>query len=338
MSLLWPGFRYCMGFVPLIILIYVWGWNRRRRYAVRISSLSLVRGPAGDQSRWRRHLPFGLFLFALIGLIVAVCRPVTTINVPSKQGTIILALDVSRSMCSPDIQPTRLEALEATVLQFVAAQSSTTKIGVVAFSDFADLIQPPTNDKAAVDQAIKSLMTGWERAIGDGIYESLDVLARERGPSSTQARPGPRGYGYRPAIIILVTNGVNNTGPSPLEAALLAARSGIRIYTVGLSSPSGPLDTSCQSSDPSGFGGEFQHTTAAPGGLDVEALKQIAALTGARYFPASGLSGLKDVFQDAQLQTIWVSVNIELTFAFVALGGLFAMVSFLLALFWNPLL
>ena len=341
MSLLWPSLFYCVVLIPLIVLAYIWGSNRRRRYAVRMSSLSLVRGAARNQSQWRRHLPFSLFLIALISLIVAVCRPVITINVPSKQGTIILALDVSRSMCSIDIQPTRIEALEATLLQFVATQSSTTKIGVVAFSDFAELIQPPTHDKAVVSQAIQSLITGWERAIGDGIFESLAVIAREEDsnlssdPTSTPTRSRPRGYA--PAVIILVTNGVNNAGPSPLKAAQVAAERGIRIYTIGLSSPSGPVNTSCQSSDPSGFGREFEHTTAGPSGLDVETLQQIAALTGARYFPASGLSGLKSVFQDAQLQTILVNENFEVTIAFIVLGTLFAMFSFLLALFWSPL-
>jgi Ca-activated chloride channel family protein len=282
------------------------------------------------------------FLLALTSLIVAVCRPVITINVPAKQGTIILALDVSKSMCSTDIQPTRIQALEATVLRFIAAQRSTTKIGVVAFSDFAELIQPPTSDKAAVEQAIQSLMPGGKRAIGEGIYKSLDVIASDQGadvpgnPGLTRSGPGPKGYA--PAIIILVTNGANNTGPLPLDAARLAAEQGIRIYTVGLSSPSGPFDTSCQSSDPNGFGGEFQHNTAAPSELDVETLQQIAAVTGARYFPAAGLSGLKDVFQDAHLQTILVSETVEMTFAFVIAAALLTMISFFLSIFWSPLL
>jgi Ca-activated chloride channel family protein len=328
MSLLSPGLLYCAGLLPLIVLAYVWGLNRRRRYAVRMSSLSLVREPARQASGWRRHLPFMFFVFALSSLIVALGRPVVARQAPAKQGTVILALDVSRSMCSPDIQPTRLQALEATVLQFIAAQSSTTRFGVVAFSDFAGLVQPPTDDRAAVYRAIQSLMTGWERAIGDGILESLEAVASERGPGSGE---------YAPAIIVLVTNGASNTGASPLEAARLAAERGIRIYTVGLSSPSGALDTSCQSSDPSGFGREFQHSPAGPAGLDEETLQQIAGLTGGTYFPASGLSGLKNVFQDAQLQTILVREPLEATFLFAALGGLFALISFLLALFWSPL-
>lgn len=329
MSFLLPSLLYGIGLVPLIVFVYLWGLRRGPRYIVRMSSLSLVREAARDQSQWRRHLPFSFFLLAITSVILAMCRPVITMNVPAKQGTIILALDVSRSMCSPDIGPTRLQALERTVLHFIANQNSKTKIGVVAFSDFAELIQPPTSDKAAADQAIKSLMTGWKRAIGDGIYASLDVINNE--DSSTRAGR------YAPAVIILVTNGINNIGLSPLDAARLAAERGIRIYTVGLSSPSGPLDVSCQSSDPSGLGGESQNLASEPTGPDVEALKQIAALTGARYFPASGLSGLKDVFQEEQLQTVLVSKNFEVTVAFVALGVLFAVISFCMALIWNPL-
>ncbi len=340
MSLLWPNLWYCILLVPLVALAYIWGLHRRGRYASRISSLSIVPEAARKQSQWRRHLPFGFFLVTLSSLLVAVCRPEISINVPSKQGTIILALDVSRSMCSPDIQPTRIQALEATLLHFIAAQSHSTRIGIVAFSDFAELIQPPTNDQAALHQAIMGLMTGWERAIGEGIYESLDVIAREENPDSSDSSGStpPPPSGNSPAVIVLVTNGVNTVGRSPLDAARLAAQRGIRVYTIGLSSPTGPLETSCQSSDPSGFGGEFQHGTARPSGVDTKTLKQIAALTGGKYFPASGLSGLKNVFQDARLRKILISEKLEVTVAFVALGGLFATISFFMTLYWSPLI
>ena len=321
-----------------MLLGYIWALHRRSRYAVRMSSLSLVREAAHGQSKWRRHLPFSVFLLAITSLIVAVCRPAITIDVPSKQGTILLALDVSRSMCSTDIQPTRLQALETTASQFVASQSSGMKIGVIAFSDFAEVVQPPTYDKAAVYQAIQGLMTGWDRAIGDGIYESLDEIAKEDPilPASSTSTPAPPN-GYAPAVIILVTNGVNNAGSSPLEAARRAAERGIRIYTVGLSSPSGSVNTSCQSSDPSGFGGEYEQDVSVTSAVDAKTMKQIAALTGARYFPASGLSGLKNVFQDAQLQRIMIKENVEVTVLFIGLGTLFALISFLMTLFWSPL-
>lgn len=331
MRLLRPDLLYSLGFVPLILFLYLWGIRRRKPFGLRMSSLSILRAAAREQSRWRRHFPFFFFLTALVSLLIAMCRPVIPIQTSSKQGIIILTLDVSRSMCSTDIQPTRLQALESTVLRFIAAQRPGTQIGIVAFSDFAELIQTPTGDKIALSQAVQSLMTGSGTAIGKGIYESLDVAAGAESNGSS-AKPG-----LAPAAIILVTDGVNNAGPSPLDAARLAAERGVRIYTVGLSSPSGPFDVSCQSSDPSEFGENSQSGTAgASSNPDVKMLKQIAAMTGAEYFPASGLTGLKHVFQDAQLREISILQDYEVTFAFAGLGAFFAMTSLFAALFWSP--
>src|SRR5574342_917932 len=108
MSLLWPGFLYLWLLIPLAIAVYIWSLRRRRRFAVRYSSLSLVREAAKGQSWLRRHLPFILFLLALTSLVFALGRPVATVLIPSNRATVILALDVSRSMCSTDIPPNRL--------------------------------------------------------------------------------------------------------------------------------------------------------------------------------------------------------------------------------------
>src|SRR5215208_7483426 len=110
MSLLWPGFLYLLLLIPLIIAVYIWIQRRRRRFAVRYSSLSLVREAAAKQSWLRKHFPFLLFLLALASLVLALARPVATVLVPSNKATVILAMDVSRSMCSTDIPPNRLEA------------------------------------------------------------------------------------------------------------------------------------------------------------------------------------------------------------------------------------
>src|SRR3990172_3043841 len=122
MALLWPGFLLLLGLMPLIVAAYIWVLRRRRRFAVRYSSLALVREALPHQSRLRRHLPFALFLLALAGLVIALGRPVTSVSVPYGQATIMLAIDVSRSMCSTDIQPNRLQAAEAAALSFIERQ------------------------------------------------------------------------------------------------------------------------------------------------------------------------------------------------------------------------
>ena len=146
MDLLWPGFLYLLGLIPVLILAYIWILRRRKPFAVRYSSLSLVRAALPQQSHWRRHVPFALFLLAMSSLIMAVSRPISTITVPASNATIILAIDVSRSMCSTDILPSRLEAAKAAALKFVEQQDGNAQIGVVAFAGFAVLVQPPTKE------------------------------------------------------------------------------------------------------------------------------------------------------------------------------------------------
>src|SRR5436309_2330799 len=168
MDLLWPGFLLLLGLLPLIVAAYIWMLRRRRRFAVRYSSLALVREALAHQSRLRRHLPFALFVLALASLVIALGRPVAIASVPTNQTTIILAIDVSRSMCSTDIQPSRLEAAEAAAMSFIQRQKSITQIGVVAFAGSAEVVQAPTTDQGALQTAVESLATGRRTAIGSG--------------------------------------------------------------------------------------------------------------------------------------------------------------------------
>ena len=176
MELLWPGFLYLLGLIPILIITYIWILRRRKPFAVRYSSLSLVRAALPQHSQWRRHIPFALFLLAISSLIMAVSRPVSTVNVPASNSTIILAIDVSRSMCSTDILPSRLEAAKAAALQFVQDQDGKAQIGIVAFAGFAVLVQPPTTDQELLETAIKNLTTARRTAIGEGILMSLDTI------------------------------------------------------------------------------------------------------------------------------------------------------------------
>ena len=119
MSLLWPAFLSLLLLIPVIIGAYIWMLRRRRRFAVRYSSLSLVREAVAKQSWLRKHLPFILFLLALTSLVFALGRPVATVLVPSNKATVILAVDVSLSMCSTDIPPNRLIVSKDVALSFV---------------------------------------------------------------------------------------------------------------------------------------------------------------------------------------------------------------------------
>ena len=177
MSLLWPGFLYLFLLIPLAVLVYVWVLRRRRRFAVRYSSLSLVREAAAKQSWLRKHLPFILFLFALTSLVFALMRPVATVMVPSNKATVIMAIDVSRSMCSTDIPPNRLVVAKEAARSFVQNNTKGRQVGIVAFAGFAELILPPTTDTRALENAIESLVPARRTAIGRAILRSIDAIA-----------------------------------------------------------------------------------------------------------------------------------------------------------------
>ena len=190
MDLLWPKSLLLLAAIPILGLVYAWMLRRQKRYAVRYSSLALVRGALPRRFSWRRHLPFGLFLLALGSLVVALSRPYVRVSVPAEQAVIVLALDVSRSMCSTDIAPNRLEAAEQAALDFIRQQKPTTQVGVVAFSGFAEVVQSPTTDPERLQSAIQGLVLGSTTAIGSGILKSLDAIAGAD-PNVSPSQPVP---------------------------------------------------------------------------------------------------------------------------------------------------
>src|SRR3989442_12920804 len=104
----------------------------------------------GKGPGWRRHAPPVLFIFALAFMSIAVARPQAVVAVPSQEGTVILAIDVSGSMLAEDMKPNRIEAAKAAARAFVDKQSDSVKIGVVSLSREASIVQSPTTDNGLV--------------------------------------------------------------------------------------------------------------------------------------------------------------------------------------------
>ena len=348
MVLQWPGSLYLLGLIPFLIAFYIWILRKRRRYAVRYSSLSLVRQALPQSSRWRRHLPFALFILALASLIMAFARPEAEVTVPSRRATIILAIDVSRSMCSTDILPNRLEAAKEAAMSFVENQEPTTQIGIVAFAGFAELIQAPTNDQELLHDAIERLNPARRTAIGSGIIESLGVIAEIDSnvaplttDGSTAATPEPVPDGeYVPHIIVLLTDGVSNSGPFPIDAAQEAALRGVRVYTIGFGTSNPGSMRNCSQFGPSGFSGE-QFLQAGGGGfrrgIDEPTLMQIADMTGGSYYSATSAGELQEVFQNLPTYLITVKEFLEISVIFTAIGAFFAAIAIVLSMIWNPI-
>jgi len=357
MSVLWPGFLVLLGLVPVLVAAYLWA-QRRRRVAVRYSSLALVRAALPRFAGVRRHLPFALFLLALASLVVALARPISIVTVPTGQVTIMLALDVSGSMRQDDIYPTRIEAAQAAALSFIKKQRSTTQIGIVAFSGDAALLQAPTSDQNALDDAVESLTLGRATAIGSGLLAALDAIAQvdhnvapsvAQPSSGNEPPPVPKGA-YAPDIIVLLTDGVSNTGPPPLTAAQEAADRGVRVYTIGFGTARGSQDFGRGffgggNGTGNGFGNGNGTSPAGGGrqggrfrrGIDEATLKHVAQMTGGAYYAASSAGQLQAVFQHLPTYLIAKHETTEVSVAFVATGAALLALAIGLALRWQPL-
>lgn len=353
MDLRWPWFLLLLVLIPLLVAAYIWMLRRRRRFAVRYSSLSLVRAALPKQALWRRHLPFALLLAALASLIAALARPVAVIAVPTNQTAIILAIDVSRSMCSTDIAPNRLQAAKDAALQFIESQPPGTQIGVVAFAGFAEMVHPPTTDQEMLADVIQSLLTGRRTAVGSAILKSIDAIA-EVDPSvppsvksSSEPQPTPVISGaYAPDIIVLLTDGASNAGPVPVEAAQQAVDRGIRVYTIGFGTAAGGRMDCGQFSgfEPfGGGGGSLQFGGGGGGGggfrrgIDEDTLKEVAAMTDGKYYSAESASELQDVFSNLPTYLITRHETTEISALFAAFAALLTTLAIGLALKWNPL-
>src|SRR5208337_897803 len=176
MSLQWPSLLWLSFLVPVLALLYVWAQRRRRRYAARYASLIVVKDALGKGPGARRHIPVILFLAGLAVGIFALSRPSATVMLPSNRGTVILALDISGSMRARDIKPSRIEAAKAAARNFIENQPRRVRVGIVAFSATAALVQAPTTVRDDLYAAIERLHPQRATAVGSAILVSLDAI------------------------------------------------------------------------------------------------------------------------------------------------------------------
>jgi Ca-activated chloride channel family protein len=323
MRFLWPVALVALALIPLLILLLNWRQRRRRRFAVRYSSLSLVRAALPAQSRLRRYLPMALFVLALAVLVVSLARPVAVTRVPAGRATVILALDVSGSMRQADIAPSRLAAAKQAALQFINKQKTTNQVGLVAFAGIAQLVQPPTTDAGALEQAVRSLTTGRGTNIGSAILTALDTIT-DFSQSGAAGDAATTAGEYTPDIIVLLTDGVATTGPLPLEAAQQAVDGKVRVYTIAFGTKAGTMGQG-------GFGG-FRNR-----GIDEDALKMIASMTGGEYYTAESANELQAVFDSLPTVLISREETVEISVLFAAFAALLVIGAVILARLWNPL-
>jgi Ca-activated chloride channel homolog len=335
MQLLSPHNLWWMLALPVLPVLYLWLLRRHHRLALVLSSLGVERTGVGAGLRWRRHAPLALIFLALTLLVLALARPTAPVALPWAKSTILLAIDISRSMRVADVKPTRMVAAQDAAKAFVGEVPKHIELGLVTFAGTAQVAQQATVDRPALVSAIDAIQMQYGTAIGNAIVVSLAELFPDHGIDLTEMTYGPRRQGrsldakadkaklepkqiapvapgsYESAAIILLSDGRRTTGVDTLKAAQMAADRGVRIYVVGLGTPDGHLALG------EGMAIYLQ--------LDEPMLRQVATLTGGEYHHAGTAEALRSVYRNLgsrlQLQKRETELTALLALAAVALLG-----------------
>jgi Ca-activated chloride channel family protein len=358
---LWPLALVALVVPLALVAAYFWLRRRRRKYAVTFASLSLVKAAMPERSRWRRLVPGALLLAAMVALAVGMARPQALVAKSRSDTSIMLTIDVSRSMCSTDVKPNRLAAAQEAARSFVDDQPGGTRLGIVVFAGSAQIVVPPTTDRDRLHDAIDGFTTAVGTAIGNGMLASIDALSRvnsEIAPSTVRLeQPQRRGRfesKYVPDVIVLLTDGRATVGVDPRAAARQAADRGVRVFTIGFGTTN-PSPLVCSSDQ---FGGDSFNALGGGGGggfgpgtgvdpnaglgvpasvlqIDEPSLRAIARTTGGSYARAANASQLDQAFKDLPKRVVTVHQVNELTVCLVAVGALFAVGALVTSRWWN---
>jgi Ca-activated chloride channel homolog len=299
-TLQWPWALLGLLALPLIVVAYRRLLRQQSERRADLARQGLV-VPTARRDRWRHVAPV-LLVAALAVMLLALSRPVAAVAEPRREGTVILAFDVSTSMAAKDVQPTRLDSAKAAAKGFVEKQPSTVKIGVVAFGGNGIIAQQPTTDKDQVLASVNRLKPEGDTSLGRGILTSLSAIAGKPIVSNGDSEQGggetPIGY-YGGTAIVLLTDGENTSGPDPANLADLASAAGVKIYPIGLGSAAGTV------LEVNGFSIATR--------LDEDTLKQIAQVSGGTYYNATDSTSLAQVYDSIQLNWVSRSVPHEVT-------------------------
>lgn len=314
---------YLLGLLVLVPFMAWWYYQKQDEYFAKVR-MSSTQGTFGEQS-WKvkaRPIVQVLQLLAITALIIALARPQAVLkkeNVHAEGIDIMLAMDVSTSMLAKDFEPDRLEASKTVAADFVQ-QRKHDRIGLVVFAGESFTQCPLTTDHNILRSFLATLQCGLIEngtAIGMGLANAIKRLKE----SSAKSK-----------IVILLTDGVNNTGyASPMQAADAAKQLGIKVYTIGVGTKGQARTPVAQRPN-----GTFIYDWSLVQ-IDEKLLRQIAKETGGEYFRAQDLEQLKAIYakidqlERTKIETTTIRNYQEKYHAFVFIAILLVFLQVLLA-------
>jgi Ca-activated chloride channel homolog len=339
MTFVAPGLLLGLLLVPLALGAYLLVQRRRSRYVVRFTNVDLLANLAPRRPAWRRHVPAALYLAAIGALAIALARPSMVVQTPREEATIMLTMDVSRSMEATDVSPSRLVAAQDAASTFVESLPDGFRVGLIAFSTAARLVMEPTGDHEADGGT----------ALGDAIALSVEATADARTVSTEQdgtgaqasptadpspgssSSPGPSvdpdaaADGTPVTATVLLSDGASSTGSTePLDAAGDAAAAGMPIYAIALGTPDGTVEVRDEL-------GRAQRIQVPP---DTETLSRVAEMTGGRFFEAPTADDLASIYEALGSRVGFIAEEQEVTQWFAAAALLLVVTGAGLAALW----
>ncbi len=290
--------------IPALILGYLVLLQRRaaRTKDTGISNLSRI---LPKQQAWKRHVAVGAAVLSLGALNVAYAQPKDVVDVPRERATIVLTIDVSRSMMATDVSPNRIDAAKSAAKDFLGMVPAGFNVSLVAFAGSASVIIAPTTDRGLVARAVDNLQLAPSTAIGEGIYSSLDAI--------TLAPPDPdHPDDPAPAAIVLLSDGYTNIGRSSSEAATAAGKQKVPIYSIAYGTADGYV---------------IDRGQRQPVPVNHQELSEVAKLSGGRKFSAGSSSELEEVYRNIARQIGYMKVDQEVTETYTGIALAFALLA-----------
>jgi Ca-activated chloride channel homolog len=275
----WPLALLALLLIPVLIALYVLRERRRTAFAAGFTNPALLPNVIDRAPGWRRHLPLILGLLGLTAIVLGVARPHATVNVKREEATIVLAIDVSRSMKADDVEPTRLDAARNAAKAFLGEVPERYRVGVVSFATRAVVGVVPTEDRSLVEASLDTLAPGEGTAIGDAVALSTRVGQ----PRQADQDSAP------PRSILVISDGARDGGAlDPQVAARRAKQLKVPVYTVLVGTEDGVIEETLT--------GGFRQIIRVPPSPDT--LRDIARLSGGEFFTATDAEGLDRVYEE----------------------------------------
>ncbi len=303
-SFIQPGRLWMMSVIPVLLLAY-WLLMRRTSTRTRKFGIDKLERVLPKQASWKRHIAVVAAVISLAALIVAWAQPRDQVDVPRERATIVLAIDVSRSMEAQDVSPNRLDAAKSAAQGFVDLLPNGFNVSLVAFAGTSSIIVPPTTDRGLVNRAIQNLQLAPSTAIGEGIYSSLDAMAL--------APPDPKKPNDpTPGAIVLLSDGYTNIGRPSAQAARDSKKAGFPIYTIAYGTRDGYV---------------ISQGRREPVPVNPQELATVARESGGQAYTAGSNTELSDVYKNIARSVGYEKADREVTEFYTGIALVFAVIA-----------